>query len=144
MSRPTGKSCHRTLKQKPCIQYVPKSLHDGLSLQLKLYLCEVTVPHGSVGQYPRLLHTHLHECPVAVHLLCSLQEVASISPHGCVLLSHYGGTWAGGQKGHSGQAETQTAGTVSDIHPESLKGTSDHYSEVIPVSVEIFTVFPAL
>lgn len=41
-------------------------------------------------------------------------------------------------------AETQTAGTVSEIHYNSLKGTSDHCSKNTPVSVEIFTVSPAL
>lgn len=41
-------------------------------------------------------------------------------------------------------AETQTAGTVFEIYPNSLKGTSEHYAKVVPVSVEIFTVAPAL
>jgi len=41
---------------------------------------------------PILLHTHFHECPVVIHLICCLQEVASICPHGCMLFSHNGST----------------------------------------------------
>lgn len=34
--------------------------------------------------------THLHQSPVVVHLLTGLQEVASVCPHGGVLLRHDG------------------------------------------------------
>lgn len=51
---------------------------------------------GSIPPLPRpsqlpkagwsmLLLTHLHESPVVVHLLGSLEKVAPISPHGCML-----------------------------------------------------------
>lgn len=81
---------------------IPKLLHDGVTLQ-PFNMCEVTKQHLSVPrllveQYPSPLHTHFHECPVAIHLMCSLQEVASICPHGCTLFSYYGSTWARKQK----------------------------------------------
>lgn len=44
----------------------------------------------------------------------------------------------------SHHTETQTAGGVFEMHPNPPKGSSADSSKVSPVSVEIFTVSPAL
>ena len=44
------------------------------------------------------LRTHLHEHPVAVHLLGSLEKVAPVSPHGRMFFCDDGCAWRRGAK----------------------------------------------
>lgn len=42
------------------------------------------------------LPTHPHERPVAVHLLGSLEKIAPIRPHGCMVFCDDGCAWSNG------------------------------------------------
>lgn len=39
-----------------------------------------------------IFQTHFHESPVVIHLICCLQEVTPVCPHGCVLFRYDGST----------------------------------------------------
>lgn len=109
---------HKHSSVHPSIYRFNLSLPPSVPLASAWCQLSLPLPPPPVSQWAagsRLVVTHFHEGPVVVHLLTGLQEVASVRPHGSMLLCHDGRTCGGVGEGGGAGATTHTTTATQEF-----------------------------